>query len=63
MQTLLKPLQKPVLSRTNPKVKRSLDNTSLEKHFGKDGSLNIWDKDIYTGEGNERNYLVNTNPY
>ena len=53
MQTLLKQSQKPVLNRTNSKVKRNLDNTSLKNHFSKDGSLNIWDKDIYTGEGNE----------
>lgn len=53
MQTLLKPSQRPILGRINSKVKRNLDNTSLKKHFGKEGSLNIWDKDIYTGEGNE----------
>jgi hypothetical protein len=53
MQTLLKPSQRPILGPTNSKVKRNLDNTSLKKHFGKETSLNIWDKDIYTGEGNE----------
>jgi hypothetical protein len=33
------------------KKKRNLDNTSLIHAFGKSPE-NIWDKDIYTGEGN-----------
>ncbi|WP_020594775.1 hypothetical protein [Spirosoma panaciterrae] len=47
---------KPVAARepdktTRPKKKRSLDNSTLKPFFGKSPE-NIWDKDIYTGEGN-----------
>jgi hypothetical protein len=34
----------------NFKLKRNLDNTYFKKHFGKNQSANIWDKDIFTGE-------------
>jgi hypothetical protein len=53
MQTSLKPLQRTVLNKVTPKSKRNLDNSLLRKHFGKTSNLNIWDKDIFTGEGNE----------
>ncbi len=53
MQTSLKPLQRQVLNKDTPKSKRNLDNSLLRKHFGKTSNLNIWDKDIFTGEGNE----------
>lgn len=33
------------------KKKRNLDNSTLKPFFGKSPE-NIWDKDIYTGEGN-----------
>ncbi len=46
MKIILNPLQKPATS----KIKRNLDNTSLKKHFGKESPLNIWDKDIFSGE-------------
>jgi hypothetical protein len=34
-----------------PKKKRNLDNKNLKPFFGKSPE-NIWDKDIFTGEGN-----------
>jgi hypothetical protein len=52
METSLRPSQRQGISKSSPKTKRNLDNSSLKKHFGK-GDLHIWDKDIYTGEGNE----------
>ncbi|WP_420149952.1 hypothetical protein [Spirosoma sp.] len=47
---------KPVNVRESDKVakrkkKRNLDNSTLKPFFGK-GPEKIWDKDIYTGEGN-----------
>jgi hypothetical protein len=36
---------------TRPKKKRNLDNSTLKSFFGK-GPENVWEKDIYTGEGN-----------
>jgi hypothetical protein len=36
---------------TKSKKKRNLDNSVLKPFFGKSPE-NIWDKDIYTGEGN-----------
>jgi hypothetical protein len=47
---------KPVAARepqkaVRPTKKRSLDNSALKPFFGKSPE-NIWDKDIYTGEGN-----------
>ena len=46
---------KPISVREVDKIvkqkKRSLDNSVLKPFFGKSPE-NIWDKDIYTGEGN-----------
>jgi hypothetical protein len=39
------------IAKNSTKKKRNLDNTELLKFFGK-GSTDIWQKDIFTGEGN-----------
>ena len=52
MEISLRPNQREIISKNPLKIKRNLDNSALKKHFGK-GDLHIWDKDIYTGEGNE----------